>query len=128
MGQLILKSQEENIKQPKCQEAKLQLILEPIPEGITTGLIPMVDTLIPIRAPQGTLPAPIMTLVQVIRFIHQKVEGIVPTPIRTLEHLLLPPPTQKSNWSSTAERPNQRTNPTNPDNNQKQFLLAIIPT
>merc|ERR1712158_332162 len=84
-----------NTKQQKCQEANLQLILEPIPEEITTGLIPMVDTLTPIRVPQGTLPAPIMTPVQVIRFIHQKVEGIVPTPIRTPAHLLLPPPTQQ---------------------------------
>merc|ERR1711894_56982 len=116
--QLILTSQDKNNKQPKCQEAKLQLILEPIPEGITTGLIPMVDTLIPTRVPPETLPAPIMTPVQVIPFIHQKVEGIVPTPIRTLALLLLPPPTQKSNWSSTAEQKN----PTNPADNRKQFF------
>merc|ERR1712037_535910 len=111
MGQLILTLQAENIKQPKCQEENLQLILEPIPEGITTGLIPMVDTLIPTRAPPETPPAPIMTLVQVIPFIHQKVEGIVPTLIRTLAHLPLPPPTQKSNWSRTAEQTNEPNQP-----------------
>merc|ERR1712037_784306 len=110
MGQLILTLQAENIKQPKCQEENLQLILEPIPEGITTGLIPMVDMPIPTRVPPETLQAPIMTPVQVIPFIHQKVEGIVPTLIRTLAHLPLPPPTQKV---TGAGRPNKRrTQPT----------------